>query len=88
MELPAPTQPYEVRCHRCNCSFAPGTRRCVHCGDKLGSALEVPYARSAAARGPSEEEGEPQAPSLARALLWLLSIGVAIGLSALQTCSR
>jgi hypothetical protein len=27
--------PYEVRCPRCNTSFAPETRRCVHCGGPL-----------------------------------------------------
>ncbi len=24
--------PYEVRCPRCDVSFAPETRRCIHCG--------------------------------------------------------
>jgi hypothetical protein len=27
---------YEVRCHNCQTSFAPETRRCVHCGGPLG----------------------------------------------------
>lgn len=34
----------EVRCERCNSSFAPGTRRCVHCGGRLtrGRVLGAP----------------------------------------------
>ena len=35
---------YEVRCPRCDVSFPPETRRCVHCGGKTGTA------RSGAAR--------------------------------------
>lgn len=30
------TAAYEVRCHDCQTSFAPETRRCVHCGGPLG----------------------------------------------------
>lgn len=32
---------YEVRCERCQTSFAPETRRCLHCGARLkpGAAL-------------------------------------------------
>jgi hypothetical protein len=29
--------PYEVRCPRCNTSFAPETRRCVHCGGPVAA---------------------------------------------------
>lgn len=28
--------PYEVMCHRCQVTFALGTKKCIHCGDKLG----------------------------------------------------
>ena len=27
--------PYEVYCHHCRVTFAPGTRRCVHCSGRL-----------------------------------------------------
>ena len=30
---------YEVRCERCRTSFAPETKRCVHCGGPLGKGL-------------------------------------------------
>jgi hypothetical protein len=37
---------------------------------------------------PPDADAEIQVPSLARAVLWVLSAGVAIALSALQTCGR
>lgn len=87
METPDPNQPYEVRCHRCQCSFAPGTKQCLHCGGPLGAPkLEHSFARGPA--GAAAEEPEVQVPSFARVVLWLLSAAVAIGLSALQTCGR
>ena len=27
---------FEVRCHRCNVSFPPGTKVCLHCGGRTG----------------------------------------------------
>ena len=32
----------EVRCDDCNVSFPPGTKRCIHCGEKIGGLLFVP----------------------------------------------
>ena len=73
-----------MRCQRCQCSFAPGTKQCLHCGGRLGAAPELPFGRV-----PVEDEGdEAQVPSFARAVLWMLSAGVAIGLSVLRTCDR
>ena len=87
MESPVPDQPYEVRCYRCHCSFAPGTKQCLHCGGPLGApTLELRLARGPA--GTAAEEPEVQVPSFARVVLWLLSAAVAIALSALQTCGR
>ena len=86
MEAPAQNQPYEVRCYRCQCSFAPGTKQCLHCGGPLGARPELPFARGPA--GVPAEQAEVQVPSFARVVLWLLSAAVAIALSALQTCDR
>ena len=42
----ANTQPdpgaYEVRCHGCNVSFPVGTKRCLHCGEKIGRPRFLP----------------------------------------------
>jgi hypothetical protein len=27
---------YEVRCHHCDVSFPPGTKQCIHCGERIG----------------------------------------------------
>jgi len=44
---------YEVRCERCKTSFAPETKRCLHCGGPLHSG------RIVASRGGGEEPSEP-----------------------------
>lgn len=31
-----PQTPFEVYCYHCHVTFAAGTRRCVHCGARLG----------------------------------------------------
>jgi hypothetical protein len=81
-----PTTPYEVRCYRCRCSFAPGTRRCVHCGERIGGA-PVPFGlEGASPPATADDDARPEAPSFARGLLWLVSAGAAVLLSALQTC--
>jgi hypothetical protein len=58
----------------------------VHCGGRLGAAPELPFGR--APLDASAEGDEVQVPSLARAVLWVLSAGIAIALSALRTCDR
>jgi hypothetical protein len=82
-----PTTPYEVRCYRCRCSFAPGTPRCVHCGERIGGA-PVPFGVVEGASPPAtaDDEARAEVPSFARGLLWLVSAGAAVLLSALQTC--
>jgi hypothetical protein len=81
-----PAAPYEVRCYRCQCSFAPETKRCVHCGERLGGSL-VSFGRvDGAAPAGAEDEARPEVPSFARGLLWMLSAAAAVVLSALQTC--
>ena len=36
MQAEKHTTPYEVLCHHCNVTFPVGTKRCVHCGGRLG----------------------------------------------------
>jgi hypothetical protein len=83
-----PTTPYEVRCYRCQCSFAPGTKRCVHCGERIGGPPATFGAMLEGATPPAgaEDEERPEVPSPGRGLLWLVSAGAAVLLSALQTC--
>lgn len=48
---------YEVRCPRCETSFPPETRRCVHCGRRLERGLlRGPAAAVATAESPLVEE--------------------------------
>jgi hypothetical protein len=90
LETPPQSTLYEVRCYQCRCSFAPGTKRCLHCGGKLGPPPELPFGRAPldAPADASAEGEEIPVPSFARAVLWVVSAGVAIALSALQTCAN
>jgi hypothetical protein len=82
-----PTTPYEVRCYRCQCSFAPGTKRCVHCGERIGgAAVAIGMVDGASPPAGADGDARPEVPSFARGLLWLVSAGAAVLLSALQTC--
>ena len=42
MQTPGPRTPHEVYCNRCRVSFAPGTKRCIHCGDRLARSRVQP----------------------------------------------
>ncbi|HEU4428183.1 MAG TPA: hypothetical protein VFT98_05485 [Myxococcota bacterium] len=60
---------FEVRCERCQSSFAPGTKQCVHCGAPLGRRLLGFDTRSGArAGGPTELDPQPGAPDASPSL--------------------
>jgi hypothetical protein len=42
MQTEGPRTPYEVYCNRCRVSFALGTKRCIHCGDRPTRGRERP----------------------------------------------
>lgn len=35
MQQDGPKTPYEIYCHNCHVTYAAGTPRCVHCGQRL-----------------------------------------------------
>jgi len=47
---------YEIRCHACNVSFPPGTRACIHCGERIGRPRFLP---GGGADMPAFEGGDP-----------------------------
>lgn len=83
--------PYEVYCHNCRVSFPVGTRRCIHCGGRIGQR------RLAAVPGPIQTQPQPEIgdeeaigePSIGRRLgtlsLWML---VAIGAAIYRACAE
>jgi hypothetical protein len=87
MEVEATTPPFEVRCAACNCSFAAGTKQCVHCGGRLGAGLDAPFLRAAAGRA---DEGDPEAggPWSGKLLLYVATGVVAVAAQMMRACSE
>ncbi len=79
----AAVSPYEVRCYRCDTSFAPGTRRCVHCGERIGRPPALEMGLAGAEEG---EEGMPPTGSPARVGLWALTAVLAMAGSLFRVC--
>lgn len=81
---------YEIRCERCNTSFPPETKRCIHCGGPLGTGLGRLFT---SARPPAEaapdEEAEQQVPfQRGRNLIWVVTAVIALVMSALRSCQQ
>jgi len=81
---------YEVRCHQCETSFAPGTRRCIHCGAPLERGRRAVstgerFDPDQVAEGQPQEEGEllSRGP---RTAVWVVVALVTAVASMLRTC--
>lgn len=80
--------PVEVRCGHCGVSFPVGTKRCVHCGERLGRGRRMRVTTAGAPEGAPppvlDDLGDEEIPSRSGvmspvAILWLaLIIGGAI----------
>jgi hypothetical protein len=92
----ASSRVYEVRCPRCQTSFAPETRRCVHCGGPVHSGRVVasmPHGRppSEPASGempddPDEAQEEFALGGRGRGVLWVLMALLAAAGSVVRNC--
>jgi hypothetical protein len=82
------TPPYEVRCEACKCSFAAGTKRCVHCGGPLGASFDLAMLRAGGRADGDVSEVAADAPSKGRMVLWIVSAAVAIGANLLRNCAE
>lgn len=89
------TTAYEVLCHHCNVTFPVGSKRCIHCGGRLGRRSEgrrlsldmaTPSQQAASFQGAETDEEEPQKRSnfMPAALLWALLFA---GMSIHRACS-
>lgn len=85
-----PTAPqsvdYQVWCHSCKTSFARGTRRCIHCGERIGRASrEFPelagFTDEAEAGDAEEVEASP-----GRAMLWVMTAVLALVGTLMRLC--
>ena len=87
MEVEATTPPFEVRCAACKCSFAAGTKQCVHCGGPLGAGLDAPWLQAAAGRA-DEGQSEAVGPGVAKVLLYVAMGVIAVAAQMLKACSE
>jgi hypothetical protein len=74
---------YEVRCETCRVTFPLGTKRCLHCGGRLGSRESIPpfsavFSESAELdpellnEGEAEQTGRRGPTRLVMSLIWVL----------------
>ena len=84
MSSPSPESDFErfqVRCENCQTSFAPETRRCIHCGALLGAGMMAAL-RSVAGEGEAAGESEPPR----RAWWWVVTAVLALVGSLMRQC--
>ncbi len=83
-KLAPPPNPYEVRCHHCDTSFAPGTKQCVHCGRRVGRAVPiVEVGPGPPIEGSDDEEFRPSA---GRSAVWIVTAILMLIGSAMRAC--
>ena len=83
MENQNAVRDFEVRCYHCGTSFAVGTKRCIHCGQRLGSApVEVAYGGTSS-QAPEEEVVKS---SPLRSVMWVLMAIIAVAMSVARSC--
>ena len=76
---------YEVRCYRCNTSFAPGTRVCIHCGNRIGRRPPIEVLGPEFQTPGGDEELELRTTP-GRGVIWVVSALVALAGSMLRMC--
>ncbi len=84
MQTQGPRTPYEVYCNRCRVSFAPGTKRCIHCGDRLARSrvqpeLLIPPSLEASQELPEEEISRRRSRFSPISILWIVA-ALAVGI--------
>ena len=80
MQTPGPQNPYEVYCYQCNVTAPVGTRRCLHCGERLSGARNPQRAALTdlfrADSPQADEEGEELTTSIGSAapkvVMWIV----------------
>jgi len=84
---------HEVRCQQCGAGFAVGTRRCVHCGGRLGKrgatpspAYDLPEPGVEDVDATEETGAEGRRGGLMSLLPGLAMAAIVIATSILRTC--
>jgi ribosomal protein L37E len=79
---------YEVRCPRCDTSFAPETRRCLHCGGPVGKGRIFASLTGEEQAGRAEDAPEADLARGLRNPLWVLTVILAVAISVARTCAE
>lgn len=77
------SDPYSIRCENCDCSFAPETKQCVHCGGPLGTGLMAALRAAGGELRPGSEE-EAETPKSNK--LWVVMALLGLGFSMMRQC--
>lgn len=83
-----PRTPFEVYCAHCKVTFAAGTKKCIHCGQRLGKPGMPAIGSGAAVQEVEPEGGLDAANPLRRAggiSLWVL---IAVGAALARMCGE
>ncbi len=78
---------YEVRCERCQTTFAAGTKQCVHCGGAIGRRLLALDVLAAGGAPPAGAQRAPNAPDAQPALGRIFRVAM-IGLVVVTALAR
>lgn len=86
-QLRSPPSPYEVRCYECDTSFAPGRKKCVHCGLRLSrpnpiSGIQPDYTENSELA----EEDVRVRSGTGRNLMWVITAVAMLFGSAMRAC--
>ena len=98
MAQPTQQQPdFEVRCELCDVSFPVGTKRCIHCGEKIGKPLFFPTTdedgmpllqRAEPLEEIDEAEAQPRRGRFLRAGFTLVWVVLALMSAAVRACQE
>jgi hypothetical protein len=81
---------YEVRCYQCETSFAPETRRCIHCGAPLEKGRQVVSVGEGFGPNPvAEDQASEESEVLSkgpRTAIWIVVALVTAVASMLRSC--
>ena len=75
----------EIRCPDCDCSFAPGTKTCIHCGMRLRPSRTFRVPQTGPEPADPEEATQPRSV-VGQVAIAVLSVAAMMGMALLRAC--